>query len=632
MSKIPKIAVSFLLILSIILNPLGSVFDIRAGAVATAAGFGGFIVEFIIDQIVFQVGNQMWQTSINDPEGVYSTAKLAAFSKYENFITATDIVQVEYDIYPDEFGNPAGSYKPTRFYLDPSVILNDEQRESYQLIVDTCNDYLASGGDSDLVCYNIGGAYGFDPIGYEKVKEGIANKLIQNSVDDSVIDMVGNGVLPQYDFSFVGPQPSISSPVINGSAPLQKDGFVFTPPISSTMFNEKNTISIKASAELLYNYKIFESQFLSGDEKNGYTSQARFSCYGYSTYVMYNGKLYYFIQANYTDAPVSRVSTSTSLSSINPSIFYSADGVCLADVYTPGSSYSIGLAINETGAVKSGSPVTASVNESDFNSQIGGGTVDVPRSQIEEIIGRAMELGLAVPDSWIQFAKDGSISSVDGIEVSKLQELIDAVTAGNLGFENMQEYLDLLTKLVGAGNLTASQQKTILDNINAKSIAISDAITKEHTLEDVEFENSYLTVEHTGFKEAKTLVDKLPIINQSKTLLNNLFETTKNQEQNNSSVPNFSFYWDSNKDGVKEKYTLMDLSFMEQRLTNSNLADKGRFSSSMTIRQFIQSLIILIAYSLFVIKLLKRIPSFLSGAGFGGDNVTTSFSHTKGGD
>ena len=182
----------------------------------------------------------------------------------------------------------------------------------------------------------------------------------------------------------------------------------------------------------------------------------------------------------------------------------------------------------------------------------------------------------------------------------------------------MQEYLDLLSKLVAAGNLTATQQKTLVDNI-------TKAITAEHTLEDVKFENSYLTVEHTGFKEAKTLVDKLPIINQSKTLLNNLFETTKNREQNNNNVPNFSFYWDSNDDGVKEKYTLMDLSFMEQRLSNSNLVDKGRYSSSMTIRQFVQSLIVLIAYSMFAIKLLKRLPAFFGGASSGAESIDSTF-------
>lgn len=479
MHKFTKIAVSILLILSMILNPLASVFDIRAGAVATAAGFGGFIVEFIIDQIVFQVGNQMWQTSINDPEGVYSTAKLAAFSNYENFITATDIVQVEYDIYPDEFGNPAGSYKPTRFYLDPTVILNDEQRESYQLIVDTCNDYLASGGDSDLVCYNIGGAYGFDPIGYEKVKEGIANKLIQNSVDEGVIDMVGNGVLPQYDFSFVGPQPSISAPVINGSAPLMKDGFEYTVPTSM--------ILLERDGKYYYYYSSEESAKAAGcdyvqkwavDSETGteyWIGNISKTAYGAGLYVLYNGEIYYKSASGFV-ASGSSFNVGVSNNTIdNFSSFKSLDGTLLSSVYN-GGDFKVGAVFNTTGAVQSTIP-TVSVSEGEFTHQIGGGSVDIPRSEIEDIIGRAMELGLAVPDSWIQFAEDGSIQSVDGIELSKLQELIDAVKAGNLGFENMQEYLDLITKLIGAGNLTATQQKTILDNINAKSVAISEDIS-----------------------------------------------------------------------------------------------------------------------------------------------------------
>ena len=505
MHKFTKIAVSILLILSIILNPLASVFDIRAGAVATAAGFGGFIVEFIIDQIVFQVGNQMWQTSINDPEGVYSTAKLAAFSKYENFITATDIVQVEYDIYPDEFGNPAGSYKPTRFYLDPTVILNDEQRESYQLIVDTCNDYLASGGDSDFICYNIGGAYGFDPIGYEKLKEGIANKLIQNSVDKDVIDMVGNGVLPQYDFSFVGPQPSISAPVINGSAPLKKDGFLFSPPIPHTT----NKFSTEAEAR---SYFPFDNVEIYGDDANGYTVSCYKNLYGMSRYVLYNGKLYFFTERNYVGYQYELGFGHSTAFSHSKSIYYSADGECLADVYKEGSYFSYGFALNETGEVQSGSPTTSFVTDSDFTSQVGGGTVDIPRSEIEDIIGRAMELGLAVPDSWIQFAQDGSISSVDGIELAKLQELIDAVLAGNVGFENMQEYLDLLTKLVGAGNLTASQQKTILDNINSKSVAISEDISAiRDAIESMVAEDEEVVANNDfDIETPDSIIDKFP--------------------------------------------------------------------------------------------------------------------------
>ena len=505
MHKFTKIAVSILLILSIILNPLASVFDIRAGAVATAAGFGGFIVEFIIDQIVFQVGNQMWQTSINDPEGVYSTAKLAAFSKYENFITATDIVQVEYDIYPDEFGNPAGSYKPTRFYLDPTVILNDEQRESYQLIVDTCNDYLASGGDSDFIYYNIGGAYGFDPIGYEKLKEGIANKLIQNSVDKDVIDMVGNGVLPQYDFSFVGPQPSISAPVINGSAPLKKDGFLFSPPIPHTT----NKFSTEAEAR---SYFPFDNVEIYGDDANGYTVSCYKNLYGMSRYVLYNGKLYFFTERNYVGYQYELGFGHSTAFSHSKSIYYSADGECLADVYKEGSYFSYGFALNETGEVQSGSPTTSFVTDSDFTSQVGGGTVDIPRSEIEDIIGRAMELGLAVPDSWIQFAQDGSISSVDGIELAKLQELIDAVLAGNVGFENMQEYLDLLTKLVGAGNLTASQQKTILDNINSKSVAISEDISAiRDAIESMVAEDEEVVANNDfDIETPDSIIDKFP--------------------------------------------------------------------------------------------------------------------------
>lgn len=628
MNKFVKISLSLLIVLSIVLNPFSSIFDVKAFAINPIIIEGGkFVLTKMLEgagaYIAFYLGAEATghtleaienQNRINNNAlvamqngvGVYLASPTESLPDNPEIHSATAIYAERIDnpdLTPEQvdFANYFVNYvnnHPEEFQINYSTVHGSP--DAYKPVMTTEQYEIIKNAVSD--------AY----IDYSFRKQAVETQ------DKTIIEMVQNGVLPEYDFSFVGPQPSISAPVINGSAPLKKDGFLFSPPIPHTT----NKFSTEAEAR---SYFPFDEVEIYGDDANGYTVSCYKNLYGMSRYVLYNGKLYFFTERNYVGYQYELGFGHSTAFSHSKSIYYSADGECLADVYKEGSYFSYGFALNETGEIQSGSPTTAFVNDSDFTSQIGGGTVDIPRSEIEDLIKRAHEMGLAVPDSWIEFANDGSISSVDGIELAKLQELIDAVSAGNLGFENMQEYLDLLSKLVAAGNLTATQQKTLVDNI-------TKAITAEHTLEDVKFENSYLTVEHTGFKEAKTLVDKLPIINQSKSLLNNLFETTNKNEQYNGTVPNFSFYWDSNKDGVKEKYTLMDLSFMEQPLTNSNLADKGRFSSSMTIRQFIQSLIILIAYSLFMIKILKRIPSFLSGAGFGGDNVTTSFSHSKGGD
>ncbi len=617
--KFIKISISVLLILSIILNPLGSLFDIRAGAFAGVT-FGEWLVDFFLQQIVFYSGQEVVNYTVNNYDKVVDDTKFAVFTNYENFITRCDEIQVFYDVY--ETPNPAegvqGTYKPIGFYVDETKIMTPEHKAECQEIVDLCNEYLARGGSEDLVFYEIGGAYGFDCMSYAKVKEDFTNMLIEEMANENIIEMGEAGVLPIYNFDFVGPQPSISAPVMNGIASLQKDGFIYTPPIPS----DKGKFS--SQTDVMTYLPFGNDVTVRGNETQGFSGSVKTNCYGYSHYVLYNGTLYYYNQGSYTGSQYEVSFGYTGDFGFTKSIFYASDGTCLADVYNEGDSFSHGFCVNTTGQVPSYAPTLASATEKDFISEVGGGTVEIPRSEVEDIIRKAQEMGLAVPDSWIEFANDGSIQSVDGIELSKLQELIDAVNAGNLGFENVQEYLDLLTKLVGAGNLTATQQKTLLDNINANTLAISEAMTKGAELEDVEFENSYLLVEHTGFKEAQTIVDGIPIIGQSKTLLNNLFETTKVAEQNNNNVPNFSFYWDSNKDGTKEKYTLLDLSFMEQRLSNSNLEDKGRFSSSMTIRQFVQSLIILIAYSLFAIKLLKRLPGFFGGVALGADNIDST--------
>ena len=509
MHKFTKISVSFLLMLSILISPF-SFFDIRSEAVATAAGFGGFIVEFIIDQIVFQVGNQMWQTSVNDPDGMYSSAKLTAFSKYENFVTAPDIIQVEYDIYPDEFGNPNGSYKPTGFYLDETKILTDEQRETYQLIVDTCNDYLASGGDVDLVCYNIGGAYGFDATTYPKVKEGVTNQLMHEMTEQGIIELGESGVLPVYDFDFVGPQPSLTAGVTYGTTTLNKDGFVFTPPVSSAAFDEEGELSSLKSAESFFSSGGFTDISTGGSEANGFHAVARLKSYGCSQYILYDGVLYYREACSYTADGLELSFSSKHVKTLSKKIFYSADGKCLADVYT-GGVYQFGFAINKTGEVKSGCPVTKTVSDNDFISESGGSSITIPRTEAEDIIRKAMELGLTVPDSWIQFADDGSVQSVDGIELSKLQELIDAVNAGNLGFENVQEYLDLITQLIGAGNLSSSEQVALLKNLKELENSEADDISAiREAIEKITAESEAVAENDFDIKTPDTIIDKFP--------------------------------------------------------------------------------------------------------------------------
>ena len=69
---------------------------------------------------------------------------------------------------------------------------------------------------------------------------------------------------------------------------------------------------------------------------------------------------------------------------------------------------------------------------------------------------------------------------------------------------------------------------------------------------------------YIGFKEATDIVNGFTLVNQCKTLINNLLGKFENSS---SSPPNFSFYWDSNKDGIKE---IKCISEMEGRIQRNN--------------------------------------------------------------
>lgn len=99
---------------------------------------------------------------------------------------------------------------------------------------------------------------------------------------------------------------------------------------------------------------------------------------------------------------------------------------------------------------------------------------------------------------------------------------------------------------------------------------------------------------------------------QCKKLISNVWNYNST-----ASPPNFKFYYDSNGDGVSEEYNVLDLSFLETQLTNENLADKSWFSNPIRIIDLIRWLTALVIYSLFVMRLIKRLPGFYGQGGMG---------------
>ena len=79
----------------------------------------------------------------------------------------------------------------------------------------------------------------------------------------------------------------------------------------------------------------------------------------------------------------------------------------------------------------------------------------------------------------------------------------------------------------------------------------------------------------------------------------------------------------------KEVYTALDLSFLEAPLTNENLEDKGRFNGGLTVREFLQYLMIFLCYILFGIKVIKKLPGLIGGVSDGVEDFKTVDTYSK---
>ena len=299
--KIVKIGLSFLLVLSIILNPLGSLFDIIARAVNPLIIEG---IKYAIVEIVKGVS-----TGIAVYLGYEATeASIEAYQENERVkesaLRSLELsVGVELESSFDSM--PVDPDKVNITALHATYVDNPDLTAEEKAFANYFVNYVNSHPEE----FQIGLVHWQDdkydavmtPEQYTNIKNSVYDmyseyslkKIAEKELDVGIMDMVNNGVLPQYDFSFVGPQPSISAPVMNGIASLQKDGFIFTPPIPS----DKGRFSSQTDA---MTYLPFGNDVtVRGDETNGFLGSVKTNCYGYSRYVLYNGTLYYYNQGDY---------------------------------------------------------------------------------------------------------------------------------------------------------------------------------------------------------------------------------------------------------------------------------------------------------------------------------------------
>ena len=389
-----------------------------------------------------------------------------------------------------------------------------------------------------------------------------------------------------------------------------------------------------------------------GDDANGYTYSFDIpACYGYGSYIIYNGKIYFCGSRASDDLITSNAtlkSTNFSYSTIQRGYYKSSDGETLAEA---GCTSVVGLQggffyMTEPGMSVNPTTTTSYTGEM-LQAEVGGGTLSIPKTYLEQIVGNSISSGLTSADPTITLDSNGNIATIDNIDVSTLENLLQQLSENQLEFDNVEGYLQTITQLLSNGNASTNQISSILanvrtgvantsaaidalktvltgvreldaaqvdklTNIDEQTAAIAEALTlaQEAELEREETEFSYLDINHIGLTEANDFVSRFTIVNQCQQLLSNVLDGDRYINR----APNFKFYFDSDGDEVQEVYTAFDLSFLDSTLDNRHLADKSRFAKSMTVRDFLQQLIIFICYVAFAIKMLKKLPGLLGSA------------------
>lgn len=577
----------------------------------------------------------------------YESAVVTLRSAFHNLDQQHNSILVEYTHIDSDIRYD----KINRVYPNPSLT-----GVELELATRLCNTINNAG--------NIESYLSYDPLsqslvvtfeGYQKLKNLVVNAWLfeVNEAGGAALDEAVGG-LPTYDFDFVGPVQGMTLPSGTKRIGLTKDGFTFSAPMSYAP-NGYFRIKIVEAAGLTPSF------FTAEMKEQGYCVGAyssNISCYGGASYVIFNNKIYYFKSFNATETSYSRNFSLPSFINLqgeysgNFGVFVSSDGESLDQVATVSDIpfFYVGYVYssNYTGYAYPGEDVK--IDPAEMVVETEGGSLDIPLTEAEAALVGGLGFGLLNNNSLLALNADGSIASADGITIDKLQQILEALQSGTLEFDDIQSYLQTMSTLIANSNLTENQQLTVLKSlkdfaeeqnndiaaINANIAAIAKALEMEAELDieleidKPELEASLITVEHTGLAESKTIVDTaLPIVGQSQTLISNLFNRVSSASSSVFSAPNFSFYWDSNGDGVTEKYTILDLSFMEQTLTNDNLEDKDRFKKPMTVREFIQLFIILISYVLFALKVLKKLPGLFGGAESTSESIFSSIVSSK---
>lgn len=359
---------------------------------------------------------------------------------------------------------------------------------------------------------------------YNAMNAYVASKAYDDLLDSnnstaSAIEAALGESFPRYYFDITNPSKSshinFKSPEKGNISSLTLNGFTFTPMISYTIGH----YFTESEAKLLASYSpsYLKANYLQRSDYWVPQLNSSSPIYAYTYYYLTDDGQIYFGSGDY----IANGFTHESRTLDNSPLLKDATGRTIKggsaearEIYSHITS--IGVCMNTGNVLQSAIPVdVGTLTDDDFYTTSGGESIseEIPNTDTENIIGGAIGMGLIGADAPLTIGADGTITAADGIPIDKLGEILEAIQSGSINLDSIEDYLSLISTLVGAGNLTATEQKKILENIGAYMGAFAGDISaiKDILKEWAKAAEAEAAAENLDFDLPDvTIIDKFP--------------------------------------------------------------------------------------------------------------------------
>lgn len=425
-----------------------------------------------------------------------------------------------------------------RFQFSPSPSLSGDELECAQFVCDYMNDRMAINSASLYYDINLNNpvdtasSFVMSTIGYSTLKEDaynalnayVASKAYDDLLDSnnstaSAIEAALGESFPRYYFDITNPSKSshlnFKSPEKGNISSLVLNGFTFTPTISYTIGHEFT----EAEATLLASYSPSYLKAHYVDRYDLWIPQlnSENSVYAFNYYYLTDDGRIFFGSGNYVPNGYTYESRTLGTSPFlkdSTGRMITGGSAEAREIYSHITS--IGVCMNTGNVLQSAIPVdVGTLTDDDFYTTSGGETIsqEIPKTEAENIIGGAIGMGLIGADAPLTIGADGTITAADGIPIDKLGEILEAIQSGSINLDSIEDYLSLISTLVGNGNLTMTEQQKILENIGTYTGATAKDIAdiKKAIQSFVASDSLAITAEYDfDIKTPSGIIDKFP--------------------------------------------------------------------------------------------------------------------------